>query len=79
MALPFFGIGMKTDLFQSCGHCSVFQICWHFIYVVKQSPRAKEKIHESLGAGVIWVTSDPEVTRVIPAFIQHLEALSTAE
>ena len=20
-ALPFFGIGMKTDLFQSCGHC----------------------------------------------------------
>ena len=29
MALPFFGIGMKTDLFQSCGHCWVFQICWH--------------------------------------------------
>ena len=27
-ALPFFGIGMKTDLFQSCGHCWVFQICW---------------------------------------------------
>ena len=26
----FFGIGMKTDLFQSCGHCWVFQICWHF-------------------------------------------------
>ena len=22
----FFGIGMKTDLFQSCGHCWVFQI-----------------------------------------------------
>ena len=20
---------MKTDLFQSCGHCRVFQICWH--------------------------------------------------
>jgi len=20
---------MKTDLFQSCVHCSVFQICWH--------------------------------------------------
>ena len=20
---------MKTDLFQSCGHCWVFQICWH--------------------------------------------------
>ena len=27
--LLFFGIGMKTDLFQSCGHCWVFQICWH--------------------------------------------------
>ena len=25
LALPFFG----TDLFQSCGHCWVFQICWH--------------------------------------------------
>ena len=24
-----FGIGMKTDLFQSGGHCWVFQICWH--------------------------------------------------
>ena len=23
------GTGMKTDLFQSCGHCWVFQICWH--------------------------------------------------
>ena len=27
--MPFFGIGMKTDLFQSCGHCWVFQIWWH--------------------------------------------------
>ena len=25
--LPFFVIGMKTDLFQSCGHCWVFRIC----------------------------------------------------
>ena len=23
------GIGMRIDLFQSCGHCWVFQICWH--------------------------------------------------
>ena len=23
------GLEMKTDLFQSCGHCWVFQICWH--------------------------------------------------
>ena len=29
LALPFFGVGMKTDLFQSCGHCWIFQICWH--------------------------------------------------
>ena len=29
LALPFFGIEMKTDLFQSCGHCCVFQMCWH--------------------------------------------------
>ena len=29
LALLFFGIGMKTDLFQSCGHCLVLQICWH--------------------------------------------------
>ena len=28
LALRFFGIGMKTELFQSSGHCWVFQICW---------------------------------------------------
>ena len=27
--LLFFGIGMKTDFFQSCGYCWVFHICWH--------------------------------------------------
>ena len=27
--VAFFGTGMKTDLFQSCGHCWVFQICRH--------------------------------------------------
>ena len=25
----FFGVGMKTELFHCCGHCWVFQICWH--------------------------------------------------
>ena len=30
LALPFLRTGMKTDLFQSCGHCWVFHICWHF-------------------------------------------------
>ena len=29
LALPFFGIGVKIELFQSCGHCWDFQICWH--------------------------------------------------
>ena len=24
-----FGIGMKTDLFQPCGHCWVVHMCWH--------------------------------------------------
>ena len=27
--IAFFVIGIKTDLFPSCGHCWVFQICWH--------------------------------------------------
>ena len=29
LALPFIGIGMKIDFFQSCGTCWVFQICLH--------------------------------------------------
>ena len=29
LALAFFGIGMKIALFQSCGHCWGFQICWY--------------------------------------------------
>ena len=29
LTLHFFVIGMKTDLFQSCGHCWVFQIGWN--------------------------------------------------
>ena len=29
LALPFVGIGMNTDVFQSCGHFWVIQICWH--------------------------------------------------
>ena len=32
LALPFFGIGMKSDLFQSCGHYWVFKICWPIEY-----------------------------------------------
>ena len=29
LVLLFLGIGMRIDLFQSCGHCWVFQICYH--------------------------------------------------
>ena len=29
LALPFFGVGMKTDLFQSYRYCWDFQIGWH--------------------------------------------------
>ena len=32
LSLSFFGLGMKTDFFQFCGHCWVFQICWHNEY-----------------------------------------------
>ena len=31
LALLFFGIGMKTDFFQFCGYCWVFQICCHIV------------------------------------------------
>ena len=33
--IPFFGTGIKTNLFRSCGHCSVFQICWDIEYSAK--------------------------------------------
>ena len=29
LSLPSFGLGMKIDLSQFCGHWWVFQICWH--------------------------------------------------
>ena len=34
LSFPFFGIGMKTDLFQSYGHCWDFQICWHIEFSI---------------------------------------------
>ena len=38
LALPFFEIGMKMDLFWSCGHCWVFQICWHIELSIFRAP-----------------------------------------
>ena len=29
LVLPFLEFGMRINLFQSCGHCWVFQICWN--------------------------------------------------
>ena len=29
LTLPFFGDWSENWLFQSCGHCCIFQICWH--------------------------------------------------
>ena len=43
LALPFFGIGMKADLFQSCRHCWVFQICWHRWMRIKITVRDCER------------------------------------
>ena len=36
--IAFFGTRMKTDLFQSCGHCWVFQICWHIEWSTFTAP-----------------------------------------
>ena len=36
--LPFLGIWMRIDLFQSCGHCWVFHICWHIEYSTLTPP-----------------------------------------
>ena len=36
---------MKTDLFQSCGHCWVFQICWH----IEWSTFTASSFHSSTG------------------------------
>ena len=39
LELPFFGIGIKIDLFHSCMYCWIFQVCWH-INIVGISFRA---------------------------------------
>ena len=37
---------MKTDLFQSCGHCWVFHICWHIDCNTSQTATADLKKRE---------------------------------
>ena len=52
LALPFFVTGMKTDLFQPCSHCWVFQICWHIECSILTA--SSFKIWNSL-AGILWL------------------------
>ena len=53
LALPFFGIGNKTDLFQSCGHCWVFQICWHIEHSILTASSWKI-LNSSAGKTECW-------------------------
>ena len=39
--------GMKTYLFQSCGHCWVFQICWHIECSTLTSLSFRNLTHDS--------------------------------
>ena len=38
LPLPFLGDYMKTDLFQFCGHCWVFQLSWHIEWSTFTAP-----------------------------------------
>ena len=44
LALILFGTGMKTDLFQSCGHCWIFQIFWLLSAALSQALTANIKM-----------------------------------
>ena len=54
LALPFLGIGMETDLFQSCGHCWVFQICWLLGASVRNSAHGKGHEEGGLAYAKAW-------------------------
>ena len=59
---------MKTDLFQSCGHCWVFQICCKFgnphgqgawkvtVYSVTESDTTKHNTHTHTNTQRVWLT-----------------------
>ena len=61
LALPFFGIGMKIDLLQSCGPCWVFQICWHIECSTFTAPSFR-----------IWKSSDGILSPPLALFIVML-------
>ena len=56
----FFGIRMKTDLFQSCGHCWVFQICWHIECSTFTASSLKELMWNSSPPLVLFVLMLPK-------------------
>ena len=49
LSLPFFCNGMKSDLFQSCGHCWVFQICLGMVLITASCTMSQTSIHSSSG------------------------------
>ena len=51
--IPFFGTGMKTDLFLYCGHCWVFQICWHIEHSILTASSWKI-LNSSAGKTECW-------------------------
>ena len=69
LALPFFGTGMKTDLFQSCGHCWVFQICWH--KECSTLAASSFRIWNS-SPGILWPPLDPFIMMLPKAIWLHI-------
>ena len=61
LALPFFGIGIKTDLFQSWGYFWVFQICWHIEWSILTASSFR-----------IWNSSTGIPSRPLTLFIMML-------
>ena len=64
------GIGMKTDFFQYCSHCWVFQICWHI--ECSTLTASSLRILNSL-AGIV---SPPLVLFIVTLPKTHLTSLS---
>jgi len=71
---------MKTDLFQSCGHCWVFQICWHIecstftassFRIGNGNPLQYSCLENSLDRGAWWATVVHRVAKSWRKMIEH--------
>ena len=60
---------MKTDLFQSCGHCWVFQICWH--KECSTLAASSFRIWNS-SPGILWPPLDPFIMMLPKAIWLHI-------